>query len=447
MGQAGAKSLLLPKCDKLTSLEEAAKIINALISVVDEMHRKLWGDVDYLQRDAVPAAMAAGTAYYSAEIPFLEGFAFSYNGGTNVISWSAGIIRYRGTSYTIATGSSDANDTWLYWDAGDSALTHTAAAPGLDMNLWIMGFVDSADHFHQVVQNYLMHAGLLQADTVTATQIAAETITSVEIAAGTITVTQMGTTEHNAITGSNAGLTTTGYLKRSVKANDLTALTPSTTGLYLTPLGMGYYSSVLVGWGVYIGATGNFYFSGNVSNYIEWDGSTMDMKASKVHLGNSDNYLSIGFGTDFLFMTDDADNDQVWATNLSSAYVKSNQLYIGNAGVGGGYGGLVAQISGDDQVAHENYVIITNYDQTHYFTISDDSGVFRLRGFEIDHVSVIGFSEQVSSPSKPADGEAIIWLAEGTGLGDAGDVMIASKVGATTRYATLFDYSSGAEWV
>lgn len=51
-----------------------------------------------------------------------------------------------------------------------------------------------------------------------------------------------------------------------------------------------------------------------------------------------------------------------------------------------------------------------------------------------------------SDPAVPANGQAVIWVSDGTGKGDAGDVLIASTVGGATKYATLFDHSGGTSW-
>ena len=40
----------------------------------------------------------------------------------------------------------------------------------------------------------------------------------------------------------------------------------------------------------------------------------------------------------------------------------------------------------------------------------------------------------------------VIWQSDGTGKGDAGDVLIAAKTSGTTKWATLFDHSGGAAW-
>lgn len=58
--------------------------------------------------------------------------------------------------------------------------------------------------------------------------------------------------------------------------------------------------------------------------------------------------------------------------------------------------------------------------------------------------------QESGDPAQPADGEGIIWMSDGVGLGDAGDVMIATTYndgeGAVTRYGTLFDHSAGTIW-
>ena len=54
--------------------------------------------------------------------------------------------------------------------------------------------------------------------------------------------------------------------------------------------------------------------------------------------------------------------------------------------------------------------------------------------------------ERSSDPLEPAEGEFVIWMSDGTGKGDDGDIMIASKAGGTTNYGTLFDHSLGAAW-
>ncbi len=54
--------------------------------------------------------------------------------------------------------------------------------------------------------------------------------------------------------------------------------------------------------------------------------------------------------------------------------------------------------------------------------------------------------EKSSDPVQPAEGETVVWMSDGTGKGDDGDVMIASTAGGVTNYTTLFDHSTGTLW-
>jgi hypothetical protein len=54
--------------------------------------------------------------------------------------------------------------------------------------------------------------------------------------------------------------------------------------------------------------------------------------------------------------------------------------------------------------------------------------------------------ERSADPAEPAEGECIIWMSDGTGKGDDGDILMASKAGGTTRYSVIFDHSAGTAW-
>lgn len=55
-------------------------------------------------------------------------------------------------------------------------------------------------------------------------------------------------------------------------------------------------------------------------------------------------------------------------------------------------------------------------------------------------------AERSADPAQPTEGNFVLWLSDGTGLGDDGDVMIASTAGGVTNYTTLFDHSAGTVW-
>jgi hypothetical protein len=54
--------------------------------------------------------------------------------------------------------------------------------------------------------------------------------------------------------------------------------------------------------------------------------------------------------------------------------------------------------------------------------------------------------ERSADPVAPVEGKCVIWMGDGTGKGDDGDIMVAATVGGVTRWATLFDHSAAAAW-
>lgn len=56
------------------------------------------------------------------------------------------------------------------------------------------------------------------------------------------------------------------------------------------------------------------------------------------------------------------------------------------------------------------------------------------------------FTAPVGNPEKPANGDATAWVSDGTGLGNAGDMILASTISGTTKYTIIHAYSSGVTW-
>lgn len=56
----------------------------------------------------------------------------------------------------------------------------------------------------------------------------------------------------------------------------------------------------------------------------------------------------------------------------------------------------------------------------------------------IDELTLL---ERTAQPDDPADGTCVIWLSNGTGEGDDGDLMCIINVSGVTAAATLIDYS------
>lgn len=50
--------------------------------------------------------------------------------------------------------------------------------------------------------------------------------------------------------------------------------------------------------------------------------------------------------------------------------------------------------------------------------------------------------ERSSDPANPIEGSFIIWMSDGTGAGDDGDVLIKITAGGVTKTTTLVDFSA-----
>lgn len=66
----------------------------------------------------------------------------------------------------------------------------------------------------------------------------------------------------------------------------------------------------------------------------------------------------------------------------------------------------------------------------------------RIDAAGIDVNGPIRFQELSADPTTPAEGEAVMWMSDGTGSGDDGDIMIKIQAGATTKTVTLVDFSA-----
>jgi len=51
-------------------------------------------------------------------------------------------------------------------------------------------------------------------------------------------------------------------------------------------------------------------------------------------------------------------------------------------------------------------------------------------------------NERSSDPANPSEGQFVIWMSDGTGAGDDGDIMIKIQAGAVVKTKTLVDYSA-----
>lgn len=58
------------------------------------------------------------------------------------------------------------------------------------------------------------------------------------------------------------------------------------------------------------------------------------------------------------------------------------------------------------------------------------------------HAGALAGKELSADPSDPAEGEFVVWMSDGTGSGDDGDIMLKITAGAVTKTVTLVDFSA-----
>ena len=101
--------------------------------------------------------------------------------------------------------------------------------------------------------------------------------------------------------------------------------------------------------------------------------------------------------------------------------------------------------SGADPSSGDNYLkrLKMYHDQTNGIFESEEGAVYlKPENFTV----LMKLTAKSADPSEPASGEMVIWVSDGTGKGDDGDVMIGYNNDGTTKYGTLLDYSSASTW-
>lgn len=76
------------------------------------------------------------------------------------------------------------------------------------------------------------------------------------------------------------------------------------------------------------------------------------------------------------------------------------------------------------------------------------AGTSELRTLLLSEISTsegwdaLELNERNTDPSDPAEGKAVLWMSDGTGAGDDGDIMLKITAGSVTKTVTLVDFSA-----
>lgn len=57
-------------------------------------------------------------------------------------------------------------------------------------------------------------------------------------------------------------------------------------------------------------------------------------------------------------------------------------------------------------------------------------------------ITYLTLLERSSDPGDPAEGRSVLWMSDGTGAGDDGDIMLKITAGGVTKTTTLVDFSA-----
>lgn len=121
----------------------------------------------------------------SADIPKLEQITFIGDNSSKV-GWTAGTVRYNGSSYAIAVKAvgDGSTDAYIYWDDADgqtSFKTTDTFATAIAANHWVICFNDSGKAI-PATSARILHGGLIQAATITAAKIIISGINALDLA-------------------------------------------------------------------------------------------------------------------------------------------------------------------------------------------------------------------------------------------------------------------------
>jgi len=116
---------------------------------------------------------------------------------------------------------------------------------------------------------------------------------------------------------------------------------------------------------------------------------------------------------------------------------------------GSNEGGRINLHTADDFDTTIIYFTIRSFQDDLYIGPDTDTDSFAYSGARSHWIftdGVISSYEKSSDPLEPAEGQMVVWMSDGTGKGDDGDVIVASKAGGSTTYTIIHDHSAGTAW-
>jgi hypothetical protein len=156
----------------------------------------------------------------------------------------------------------------------------------------------------------------------------------------------------------------------------------------------------------------------------------------------------------------------IWATNTSTAGYMDVWSYAPSAGtiarlsLSAVVGAVATGIEIAQGATPEISIVINNVEEveiqssrTMFYQDVYSTGDTRIgggiyvggTGTDPD-ANTIEFAERTSEPGKPAEGNAVLWMTNGAGIGDDGDVILGVTAGGSTKYTIIHDHSAATTW-
>ena len=252
------------------------------------------------------------------------------------VYWLAGDIFFKdGTKLSISAGSLNLtsagygdNPVLLYFKEGNSTLQHTSNwQTAMGWGCGVLAVIQRAETTSVKAswdapngKTGVLNTRLLLADMILSAHIKAGELVIGGKVTGTLSnlsskayseltgqptsLNAINATEYAALANAYTwggyaytGLNSQGEVKKAViGANLPTGAYPTGAGLYVYGDYLGYHNGngALSGWKVFIHSGGSFYFEGNASNYISWNGSILEIKG-RVIINESSSQIASGY--------------------------------------------------------------------------------------------------------------------------------------------------------